>query len=262
MQIIIDKMKSTGYTEYESKAYIALIQQRDVTAYQISKKSGIPRARIYDVLNSLVAKGIVSKNESIDKTTYIPIPVDVFLRKLETKWRDDFSSLTASLEALEQAEVDNKPTVVMIEEAEMILSYCRTLIQSAKKKILVSLWDDMYDFIRDDLTKIGEKIAIHGITLHVVDPLPSIDLHRTTYFTERKTSNPWFIISIDSEKLIYGPSLQEREIAFYTDDPIHIRLLEDYIWHDVLVNRIVNRSDELLEDWVKEQRSAFFLDGR
>ena len=35
---------------------------------------------------------------------------------------------------------------------------------------------------------------------------------------------------------------EERNIAFYTDDPVHIYLLEDYVWHDVLVNRLVRRS--------------------
>ena len=60
--------------------------------------------------------------------------------------------------------------------------------------------------------------------------------------------------------MIYGPSINEREIAFYTDDPIHIRLLEDYIWHDVLVNRLVKQADENLEQWISSGRKQFFLE--
>jgi hypothetical protein len=37
----------------------------------------------------------------------------------------------------------------------------------------------------------------------------------------------------------YGPSVEEREMAFYTEDPIHIYLFENYIWHDILVNRLM-----------------------
>ena len=58
----------------------------------------------------------------------------------------------------------------------------------------------------------------------------------------------WFIVSIDSKEMIYGPSLEERNIAFYTDDPVHIYLLEDYVWHDVLVNRLVRRSQDDLRN--------------
>ena len=58
----------------------------------------------------------------------------------------------------------------------------------------------------------------------------------------------WFIVSIDSKEMIYGPSLEERNIAFYTDDPVHIYLLEDYVWHDVLVNRLVRRSQDDLHN--------------
>ena len=64
----------------------------------------------------------------------------------------------------------------------------------------------------------------------------------------------WFIVSIDSKEMIYGPSLEERNIAFYTDDPVHIYLLEDYVWHDVLVNRLVRRSQDDLRQWITAER--------
>ena len=64
----------------------------------------------------------------------------------------------------------------------------------------------------------------------------------------------WFIVSIDSKEMIYGPSLEERNIAFYTDDPVHIYLLEDYVWHDVLVNRLVRRSQDDLQQWITAEK--------
>ncbi|MBQ0140484.1 MAG: TrmB family transcriptional regulator [Kurthia sp.] len=262
MQKIIELLKNTGYTQYESKAYIALLQNSDVTAYQISKDSGIPRARIYDVLTSLITKGIVSKNESTAKTTYKPLPVDVFLQKTTTAWEEDFRNLSQSLKELEVKTPREEKTVMVLHEEEAILSYCQTIIQSAKSKIILSMWNDMYDRLRPFLEARSDELAIHGITLHVEDVIPTVDTHRITYFTERPTSSRWFIVSVDSEKLVYGPSIDEQSTAFFTDDPVHIRLLEDYVWHDVLVNRLINRSDNHVEEWVKEQRATFFLDER
>lgn len=262
MQRIIELLKNSGYTQYESKAYIALLQNSDVTAYQISKDSGIPRARIYEVLANLMQKGIVSKNDSTEKTTYIPLPVDVFLQKMTTAWESDFQDLSSSLKKIEVKSEKDEKTVMKLHDEEAILSYCQTIIQSAKFKILISMWDDMYERLRPFLEERQQQLAIHGITLHVENAISTVDAHRSTYFTERPTSEGWFIVSVDSEKLVYGPSIDEKSIAFFTDDPIHIRLLEDYIWHDVLVNRLVKRSKDALEDWVKEQRAAFFLDGR
>ncbi|GED20063.1 TrmB family transcriptional regulator [Kurthia gibsonii] len=261
MQRIIEILKQRGYTEYESKAYLALIQNGDVTAYQISKDSGIPRARIYDVLNSLIEKGIVSKQEATDKVRYQALPVEVFLQKTATSWQHEFTQLSDTLKELEEKKQQEKPTVLHLQEEEAILSYCRTLIGQAKEKILISVWDDVYELLRPVLEEAAKKVTVHGITLHVENGLPTVDRHRATYFTEKPTASRWFIVSVDSTHMIYGPSLKERPLAFYTDDPIHIRLLEDYIWHDVLVNRLVHRSQDTLEDWVKEQRAAFFLQG-
>jgi len=89
--------------------------------------------------------------------------------------------------------------------------------------------------------------------------LKNLDIHRITNFTETPSTERWFILSIDSKEMIYGPSVKERSIAFYTDDPVHIYLLEDYVWHDVLVNRLVRRSQDDLEKWITTERKAFFL---
>jgi hypothetical protein len=54
---------------------------------------------------------------------------------------------------------------------------------------------------------------------------------------------PWFILSIDSKKLLYGHSSELNGNAFYTDDPIHIYLLQDYIFHNIVINRLIKKED-------------------
>jgi sugar-specific transcriptional regulator TrmB len=79
LENILQQLKKLGFNEYEAKSYVSLVKQGTVTAYQVSKDSGIPRARIYDVLSNLVEKGIVLKEEIEDGTKYSPLPVDIFL---------------------------------------------------------------------------------------------------------------------------------------------------------------------------------------
>jgi sugar-specific transcriptional regulator TrmB len=49
-----------GLTTYEAKAYVALLGRDSFTAAQVSRQAGLPRQRIYDVLGSLVEKGLAS----------------------------------------------------------------------------------------------------------------------------------------------------------------------------------------------------------
>lgn len=48
-----------GLTPYESRAYIALLLHGPLSPQGVNQKSGIPRPRTYDVLNSLVGKGLL-----------------------------------------------------------------------------------------------------------------------------------------------------------------------------------------------------------
>jgi len=47
-----------GLTRYEAKAYLTLIQRESYAASELAIEAGIPRQRIYDVLNSLVSRGL------------------------------------------------------------------------------------------------------------------------------------------------------------------------------------------------------------
>jgi sugar-specific transcriptional regulator TrmB len=46
-------MESLGLTSYEIKVYLSLLEAGSMTASNISKKSGVPYSKIYEVLNSL-----------------------------------------------------------------------------------------------------------------------------------------------------------------------------------------------------------------
>src|SRR4051812_17012608 len=49
-----------GLTSYEAKTYLALIKRDSFTAAQVARQAEVPRQRIYDVLGTLVEKGLAS----------------------------------------------------------------------------------------------------------------------------------------------------------------------------------------------------------
>ena len=49
-------MESLGLTSYEIKVYLSLLEHGCMTASDISKISGVPYSKIYEVLNSLENK--------------------------------------------------------------------------------------------------------------------------------------------------------------------------------------------------------------
>jgi HTH-type transcriptional regulator, sugar sensing transcriptional regulator len=148
--------------------------------------------------------------------------------------------------------------LLILKNEEMILGYCRNLLKNAKKRVVISMWDSMYELLREDIEHAAQNVQVQGMTLHVENPLSTLDQHRPTHFTENKNSTRWFILSADGEEMVYGAALDTEPAAFYTDDAAHIYLLEDYIWHDILVNRLVQRNNDNLEDWITAERAKFF----
>ncbi len=58
---ILDKLKLIGFTEYTSRAYLALVKLGEATAPDIARESNIPQSKIYGVLDDLYDKGFVGK---------------------------------------------------------------------------------------------------------------------------------------------------------------------------------------------------------
>ncbi len=58
--VLVERLSRLGLTTYEARAYVALVRRDSFTAAQVARQSGLPRQRIYDVLASLVEKGLAS----------------------------------------------------------------------------------------------------------------------------------------------------------------------------------------------------------
>jgi sugar-specific transcriptional regulator TrmB len=57
-------MENLGLTGYEIRVYLSLLDRGSMTAADISKKSGVPYSKIYEVLNSLEEKGWLESGSS------------------------------------------------------------------------------------------------------------------------------------------------------------------------------------------------------
>ena len=91
----VTRLTDLGLTTYEAKAYVALTRRDSSTAAQTARLSNVPRQRIYDVLGTLVEKGLASTRPG-DVVKYAATPPRQALEGLLARRRQE-------LELLEQA---------------------------------------------------------------------------------------------------------------------------------------------------------------
>lgn len=253
---LFEKLQKLGLNLYEAKAYVGLLKTGTSNAYKISKESGIPRARIYDILESLVKLGLAMVEESSDNTKiYTPVPSKIFLERKKTQWERDYEDVKTDLQYLETEGTKQDIYVFTVKGSENITSYCKQLLDEAQHHIIISVWNPMYDLLLPDLQACKTRgCNIIGISHNIENPVDGIEKHFNSKIHSMPDNNHWFILSIDSKKMLYGYSVETDKDAFYTEDESHIYLMEDYILHDMVINRLIaNKGNNAqLTDIMKE----------
>ena len=89
---LVGQLTRLGLTSYEAKAYLTLIRRDSFTAAQVARQSGLPRQRIYDVLGSLVQKGLaVARPGTVVK--YAATPPELAIELLLASHRDQLARM-------------------------------------------------------------------------------------------------------------------------------------------------------------------------
>jgi sugar-specific transcriptional regulator TrmB len=88
----VAQLTRLGLTSYEAKAYLTLIRRDSFTAAQVARQSGLPRQRIYDVLGSLVQKGLaVARPGTVVK--YAATAPEMAIDQLLASHRDELTRM-------------------------------------------------------------------------------------------------------------------------------------------------------------------------
>jgi len=133
----IEKLERLGLTSGEARVYLALLKLKNSTVGPIVKQSNVANSKIYEVLDRLAEKGLVSFTIK-EKTRYFqalpPRRLKDYLEKKEKEIKDNQALLDSMLPQLENLSDKN------IEESAQIFK--------GKKGILTA-----YEIILDSLNK-------------------------------------------------------------------------------------------------------------
>ncbi len=134
-QELINTLKKLDLTTYEAKAYLTLNSIITGTAIEISKKSQIPRAKIYDTLKTLNKKNFIEiKQEKPLKYTVIP-PKIAFTQHKQELIKTLSKTEEKLIEIHEKKISQIQAPVWLIPTEEKITNKEIELIKSAKTKI-------------------------------------------------------------------------------------------------------------------------------
>ena len=99
LSVFETKLKSFGFTAYESRVYVSLVRNGICTAPWISKDSGVPKSKIYCVLENLLKKRMIEEFPGSPRKFKARSPDSVIDEILSLK-RDEFRKVEDSAESI------------------------------------------------------------------------------------------------------------------------------------------------------------------
>ena len=155
----VRRLQDLNFSEYEAKAYIALVQSSPATGYQVSKDSGVPRSMVYEVLNKLVARGAAVSSPAERTTLYAPVRPDELLDRLRHEFEVQLDAARHALAALSESR--QMDYVWNIEGSENILAKARDMIDGAEGQVHVGMLPETLPALRDSLLRaVGRSVDV------------------------------------------------------------------------------------------------------
>lgn len=130
-------MFNFGFSQYETTAYLTLLSHHPINGSQLSRHSGIPRARIYDVLRGLKTKGVVVE---LDKGQFAPLPPDETLKRFRRQFDDELGALEKQFEtAAVSTTYDYVWTITGYND---VMAKAREMVVSSRSEIYIRLYPE------------------------------------------------------------------------------------------------------------------------
>lgn len=245
----IEKLVKLGFSEYEAKAYIALLKEHPATGYQISKISGIPRSMIYEVLGKLITRGAALMLPKFGSTQYAPVPASELFTQMQRNHDDLVSSVREDLMTI--SEHSDLEYVWNLEGEKHIIAKAVAMISQAQTRIYLALLPATFPLLRYALEKAaddGIKVVLYSsddLKLRggrtVVSPMSEHDL------TEQEGLG--FVLVVDSKEALIGEQLTgDNARASWTRSPIFVLIAEHHLRTDLYLPQIL----ELLGEQARE----------
>jgi HTH-type transcriptional regulator, sugar sensing transcriptional regulator len=266
---IVDVLREIGFTEYEAKIYVSLLEESPLSGYAVALKSGVPRSKIYEVLGALARRGdvVVSQEET---PRYMPLDPELLVARRREKSERDYRIAREALEE-HRANARLHEGIWSIVGSGAIFEKARDCAARAKRRILLEIWKDDVGSLADCLAEAARR----GVDVKVVS-YGEVELDFATVYRhdlgERITSDyggRWLVFSMDDREIVAGIVSQgERSRAAWTSHPGLVMPITEVIIHDLYIMEIMSRFRGELEaafgpDLIELRRSfSMNADGR
>ncbi|MFW5786724.1 MAG: TrmB family transcriptional regulator [Halanaerobiales bacterium] len=245
---IIDTLSDLGFNKYEAEAYLILLQKGNISAYEISKKSGVPQSKIYETVKKLVERGLAVARGS-NPVKYSPLPINEFLDRYKSQVEDKISYLKENLK-----DIDNQPQLDYMwhfDRKDQILNKASSIIKNAERKLNIEIWDEQLELLIEPLNNAEKRDVEIMIVLYGEKDCNIGQVYHHQMEGMRKEARrvgKWLTINKDGDESLFGIFSSNNHFAVWTKNKSFMLLAENFITHDIFIAEIYKKFKKELDE--------------
>jgi len=225
-------LQQLGFTEYEAAAYMALVEHGELSGYELAKRSGIPRANVYAVIDKLHDRGAVWR-VSVEKGQRVAaVPPETLLRGVRSRQREVLDAADSAFAELVKAEA---PVAVYSLKGDELLSRAARLIDESRGQLEIGLQPSEAAALAAPLKRASERgVAVFTLCLEgCAQPCPGCqgELHRQALAPT--DGSRWLLVVADRAEALaarFGTGARE---GMATAQPLVVELVRAFIHQSV-----------------------------
>lgn len=242
-EVTLKALKDLGLTEYETAAYLVLVQGGQMAASDVSQKSKVPYSRIYDVLGRLEEKGFIQVQRGRPTMYVAKAPVEVVkLVRLSWEQKLDRSSKAVVEELQPLYERETKVTtrdVYVIHGRAAILAKAMAMIDSAREEVKLSL--PTLDLGIEELDAVIEKMLdvkaphVYILTSHVDESVVPLIPERYEVRTREKVFGAGLVCDTRETLIMLTGGSESQFLGVYSNHVVFASMAGAYfdsLWTD------------------------------
>ena len=161
-------LEKIGLTSYEIKTYTALLKSGELTASDISQKSGVPYSKIYEVLGILEEKSWIGSDNS-RPTKYFPkspsTGIETTKQKIESEFNKNREIVQNELIPLyEKSGTSERPDIWVLTGIVNIVTKILEMMDSCKNEVMIAMPQAGDELVKQALPKLR---ALHDKKVNI-----------------------------------------------------------------------------------------------
>jgi predicted transcriptional regulator len=244
-------LQQLGFSEYEARAYLALLRRNPLNGYELAKVSGLPRANVYAVLQKLEDRGAVVRLDMPSGARYAPVAPTELTQRIGSRFKDVLRTTQQALEELATLAVADY--LWNIQGYAALIDHAHALIDATQGHLLVAIGRLEASALAEPLAR-AEARGVAVTTLCLDECPAECGGCRGTICRSCAAvgaMQQWLVLVSDNAEALAGEiGLNTDALAVRTRQQLQVDLASWYIRHSMALTAVLSdlsrRQDQVL----------------